>query len=380
MQGPYLRKYATQTTIDFTLYKIDGTALQPTATFAAGDVKVMLDEAAEANATNLPTDEGQTYSIVITAAQMTAARVVVILVDQTSPQLWLDTTLVIDTYGHASAQHALDLGTASTAQTGDSYARLGAPAGASVSADILQVKGYVDDIGAAGAGLSAIPWNAAWDAEVQSEAQDAITASALATAANLATVDTVVDGIETHVHATDGHVQADYGATEKAAIDLLDDANGLVNIHDTVDLVHTDVDAILLDTGTTLDGRIPAALVGGRMDASVGAVAANAIDAAAIKDGAIDAATFAAGAVDAAALAADAANEIADALLDRANAVETSITTRQAMRLILAALSGKLSGAGTTTVTIRNVGDTKSRIIATVDVDGNRSAVTTDVS
>ena len=40
-------------------------------------------------------------------------------------------------------------------------------------------------IGATGTGLSVIPWNAAWDAEVQSEVQDAITASALATAANL---------------------------------------------------------------------------------------------------------------------------------------------------------------------------------------------------
>jgi hypothetical protein len=32
-----------------------------------------------------------------------------------------------------------------------------------------------DDIGVAGAGLSGIPWNAAWDAEVQSEAADALT-------------------------------------------------------------------------------------------------------------------------------------------------------------------------------------------------------------
>jgi hypothetical protein len=47
-------------------------------------------------------------------------------------------------------------------------------------------------IGATGTGLSAIPWNLAWDAEVQSEAQDAITASALATAANLLVVS---DGI-----------------------------------------------------------------------------------------------------------------------------------------------------------------------------------------
>jgi hypothetical protein len=94
--------------------------------------------------------------------------------------------------------------TGNTVQTGDSFARLGAPAGASVSADILAVdnlvddlesrlgtpsnfgsgatvaanlvdiEGQTDDIGAAGAGLTAVPWNAAWDAEVQSEAEDAL--------------------------------------------------------------------------------------------------------------------------------------------------------------------------------------------------------------
>ena len=41
---------------------------------------------------------------------------------------------------------------------------------------MLQIKNYVDDIGAAGAGLTAIPWNANWDAEVQSEATDALNA------------------------------------------------------------------------------------------------------------------------------------------------------------------------------------------------------------
>jgi hypothetical protein len=40
-------------------------------------------------------------------------------------------------------------------QTGDSYARLGAPAGASVSADIAAIEAQTDDIGAAGAGLTA---------------------------------------------------------------------------------------------------------------------------------------------------------------------------------------------------------------------------------
>jgi hypothetical protein len=68
----------------------------------------------------------------------------------------------------------------------------------------------------------------------------------------------------------------------------------------------------------------------------------------------------------------------ADALLDRAAGVETNWTVRQALRVILAAVAGKLSGATTNTVTIKNPADSKSRIVATVDADGNRSAVTYD--
>src|SRR3990170_4536933 len=40
----------------------------------------------------------------------------------------------------------------------------------------------------------------------------------------------------------------------------------------TLDTIKTDTAAILVDTGTTLDGRIPAALVGGRMDSNLGAI------------------------------------------------------------------------------------------------------------
>lgn len=71
-------------------------------------------------------------------------------------------------------------------------------------------------------------------------------------------------------------------------------------------------------------------------------------------------------------------NAIAGALLDLGNGVESTITLRQALRLMLAASAGKVSGAAGTTVTIRNVGDTKNRIVATVDASGNRTAVTTD--
>ncbi len=60
--------------------------------------------------------------------------------------------------------------------------------------------------------------------------------------------------------------------------------------------------------------------------------------------------------------------------------IETGLTAAQAMRLITAALAGELSGAGTGTVTIRSaVADNADRIIATVDADGNRSALTLDL-
>ena len=39
---------------------------------------------------------------------------------------------------------------------------------------VSDVKSDTDDIGVAGAGLSAIPWNSDWDAEVESEVDDAL--------------------------------------------------------------------------------------------------------------------------------------------------------------------------------------------------------------
>ena len=60
------------------------------------------------------------------------------------------------------------------ADTEDLQTKIGTPAGASVSADIAAIEAQTDDIGIAGAGLTAIPWNAAWDAEVESEVDDAL--------------------------------------------------------------------------------------------------------------------------------------------------------------------------------------------------------------
>lgn len=60
--------------------------------------------------------------------------------------------------------------------------------------------------------------------------------------------------------------------------------------------------------------------------------------------------------------------------------VEGSLTMRQALRLVLAVLTGKSAGGGTSTITFRDLADTKNRISATVDANRNRTAVTRDGS
>ena len=55
-----------------------------------------------------------------------------------------------------------------------------------------------------------------------------------------------------------------------------------------------------------------------------------------------------------------------------------SPTARQAMRLFASALFAKTSGGGTATLIARDVGDTKDRIILTVDANGNRTAIAVD--
>jgi hypothetical protein len=125
-------------------------------------------------------------------------------------------------------------------QTGDSYARLGAPAGASVSADIAAIEAQTDDIGVAGAGLTAIPWNASWDAEVQSECTDALTAYDPPTNAELAAE---IDAVQADIAALND-------VTAEAVADAVwDEATiGHTTAGTFGEQLKTDVDAILVDT------------------------------------------------------------------------------------------------------------------------------------
>ena len=102
-------KYAQAKTIHFELYEVDGIDLRVDAVHASGDTTSIENEGAEGNTTNGFTDEGTGYSIVLTATEMTNARITVYIVDQTATKVWLDRTIHIETYGHASAEHAFDL-------------------------------------------------------------------------------------------------------------------------------------------------------------------------------------------------------------------------------------------------------------------------------
>jgi hypothetical protein len=72
--------------------------------------------------------------------------------------------------------------------------------------------------------------------------------------------------------------------------------------------------------------------------------------------------------------------DIAGEVLD-VQELEVGLSLREALRIMAAALAGKVSGAGGSTVTIRAAEtDHKARITATVDANGNRTAVTIDGS
>lgn len=307
------------------------------------------------------------------------------------------------------------------------------------------------EIGTAGAGLTSLPWNAAWDAEVQSEVQDAIEVNhldhLLAVDYDPASKPGTATALLNELIENDGGVSrytanaleqapSGSGASASAIADAVwDEAlSGHLSAGSTGEALNAAGSAgdpwtttlpgsytgsqagkmlsdVLTDTGTTLqaelDGiqadtediqsRLPAALVGGRIDANVGAISADATAAdnaesffdgtgyagtgnviptvtsvTGIASGGITAASIATGAIDADALAADAVDEILDEV------VESTITLRQVCRLILSMMN-KTTRSGST-IYFRDVADSKNRIAITIDSNADRTAVTRDLT
>lgn len=120
-------RYGVAETFDFKLYNADGT-LDVDEADGGTEVSLSCNEGAETTATNDFVDEGTFYSIALTATEMQCERIAVVVAATTTEVFF------IQTIDNASAM------TPTIVQTGDSFARLGAPAGASVSADVAAVK------------------------------------------------------------------------------------------------------------------------------------------------------------------------------------------------------------------------------------------------
>lgn len=145
-------------------------------------------------------------------------------------------------------------------QTGDAYAEtVSGTYGLSIIENL--VDGLETTIGAAGAGLSAIPWNASWDAEVQSEVNDGlvaynaasttnITAGTLTTVTNLTNLPAITAG-----WLTATGIAADAITASKIAADVTTELQSglatvatLATVEGKIDTVDTVVDAIKVQT------------------------------------------------------------------------------------------------------------------------------------
>lgn len=102
-----MRKYGVQTVFDFEVYDIDGVDLDTDWVPVAADMELIKDGGTSTQCTNTAVDEGVTYSITLTATEMQCARGVIKIQDAATKVI-LDKVMTFDTYGNASAQHAVD--------------------------------------------------------------------------------------------------------------------------------------------------------------------------------------------------------------------------------------------------------------------------------
>jgi hypothetical protein len=107
-----VRKYATAATIDGISLNTAGTAdIRANPTLAAGDVKISKDAGSFANLATLPSAvpaAGKSIEVALSSGETTCARAVIDFIDQTSPKEWDDFRLIVETFGHASAQFPPD--------------------------------------------------------------------------------------------------------------------------------------------------------------------------------------------------------------------------------------------------------------------------------
>lgn len=262
-------------------------SFQSNPTLATGDVKVIKDGGAAANIATLPTVTpagGTRVQVALSASEMDADLVDVIFLDAAGGE-WFTVTYTIETYTE-------------------------------IDANIVQVSGdstAADNLEADYDGTGYNKSNSTIGTTTTNT--DMRGTDSAATASALATVDANVDAI---LIDTAEIGAAGAGLTALATQSSVDTIDGIVG-------------DILVDTGATIPAQISAL------------------------------------------------NDItaADVL---AVTIENSLDLADCIRLQNSALLAKVSGGATTTNTFRDLADSKNRITATVDADGNRTAITLDGS
>lgn len=396
------------------------------STQAAGDWKISKDGGALTNLTNLPavTPAGSVMvQISLTATEMQADNVTVVGIDAAGAE-WCSLVINIQT----SVRRIDDLAYPAT-----SGRAIDVSAGGEVGLDWANIGSPTTTVA-----LSGTTVKTATDVETDTQDIQARLPAAL---------------VSGRIDASAGAIAANAITATAIASDAITDAKVASDV--TIASVTGAVGSVTGNVGGNVVGSVASVTAGVTLAAgavTAAAIAADAITAAKIADGAIDAATFASGAINAAAiatdaitaakiaadaigaseLAADAVTEIQSGLATSAalttvagyidtevasilaavdtevaaikaktdnlpaapaatsdiptvadilaGVVEGSITLKGALRLTLAVLTGKSTGGGTTTITFRDVADAKARVTETVTTDGNRTAVTRDIT
>lgn len=267
-------------------------------------------------------------------------------------------------------------GATAPAMTGDAFARLGAPAGASVSVDVAAVKA---DSGA-----------------IKTKTDQFVFTLANKVDASIQAAGDFAQGAADKVWSTASRTLTAFGFSVTVGTNNDKTGYALTAAYDPAKTAAQAGDAMTLTAGerTTLSASVwdkltsaittvgsIGKLVKDNLDAQVSTRLATSgytapLDAA----GTRSAVGLASANLDTQLAAVPTANTNADALLDRAAGVETGWTVRQAFRVTLAVLNGLISGAAGPTVTIQNPAGTKNRVVATVDSQGDRTSITNDVS
>jgi hypothetical protein len=367
-----------------------------------------------------------TDGVVIPQAQAdkvwnTAARTLTALGSGLVAEIWNALTSGMSTAGSIGKKLAdwvvgtIDTYTGNTKQTGDAYARLGAPAGASVSADIADLHAHI---------LTALGYIDTEIADILADTNELQTdltnggrldllIDAIKAKTDLLTLAAIADGVWDEAIA--GHLGVGstgeklnaaasagdpwstalpgaYGAGSAGKI-VGDNLNAPVATVDTVvdsiktvvdDIHNTDLPAVKAVVDDIHNSDLPA--VGNMLinihDVDLAAVKGDTAEALtripdAPPGGAgglptVDANNHVNGVQDGVELSATAI----DAILDEV--VEGTLTFRQMLRVFLSALAEKSGGGGTPNLTFRDHADIKNRIAATVDIDGNRTTVVLD--